>query len=398
MMPSSNQGVGSDIGFPDVCNTPVGVATSPIPYPNTGQNATAMPFTPTILLSFCPGHSMASKALMTNGDEAGCAHSSFIGTGANNMGNPRVLLQGMPAETLCNPTAGNNYNCSVDAKTVPSLTNCLMGFLPAQGDLALAAELHDAPLPSFGLGLTLEPEPGGWRVVHARRGGAAARAGVRQGDLLLGDVRADALRISRPGQRGERRLRALAATATRPVAARLLARDVGHLVVRRCSLGAPAAVARAVRALTAAGAGALVLDLRGNPGGDVSVAAALTGALGREGLVARAGAASFEAVTSAATAAALPLAVLVDGGTASAAEVLARALADGARAALVGAPTFDKTTARPLACSARRVAAVGPTLALEVPSGARLRGLLPDVRGGLTVATGVARALARRTS
>ena len=34
MRPASNQGVGKNIGFPDVCNTPVGPATAPLPYPN----------------------------------------------------------------------------------------------------------------------------------------------------------------------------------------------------------------------------------------------------------------------------------------------------------------------------------------------------------------------------
>ncbi len=387
MMPASNQGVGSDVGFPDVCNTPIGTGTAPLPYPNTGQNATALPFTPTILLSFCPGHNQGSKALMTNGDEAGCAHSSFIMPGANNMGNPRIIMQGMPAETLCNPMAGNNYNCSTDTKTVPSLTNVLMTFLPAGDDLALAAEVHDAPLPS--LGLTLERERGGWRVLHARRGGAGARARVREGDLIVGGLDAQALRVRRPGRGGEVALAPGLASAP-PIGARLLAGGVGLLVVRRCSLGAPAAAARALAWLAARGARSLVLDLRGNPGGDLHAAAALAGLFGVEGALARVGA-EFVTVRAGARPTALPLVTLVDGGTASAAEALAACLAETGRTVLVGARTRGKTSARPMACSPRAAFWTGHAVALRAASGARLAALAPDARGGLAVAERLAR-------
>ena len=105
MMPASNQGVGENIGFPDVCNTPVGPATAPIPYPNMGSNSMAMPFCPTIMISMMPAHNQGAKPLMTNGDNAGVAHPLFMQPGGNNLGQVRVLLSGMPAETLTNPTA-----------------------------------------------------------------------------------------------------------------------------------------------------------------------------------------------------------------------------------------------------------------------------------------------------
>ena len=44
MLPASNSGVGMNMGFPDVCVTPVGPVPVPIPYPNMAMNAMAVPF------------------------------------------------------------------------------------------------------------------------------------------------------------------------------------------------------------------------------------------------------------------------------------------------------------------------------------------------------------------
>lgn len=365
MMPSSNQGVGDNQGFPDVCNTPVGAATSPVPYLNDGTNAAAMPMTPTILLSMVPGHNQAAKPLMTNGDEAGCAHSSFIMSGGNNLGNARILLSGVPAETLANPTQGNNYNCSTGAKLVPSLTNVLMGWAaPDPG------ELHDAPP---GAGLLLE----GRRVRHVRRGSPAARAGVRADDRLL--------RVDRRGRaarwRVQRRGRTLelagpAAWARGPVTARLEPDGVGVLVARRCTAGAVAAAWDAVRALRAAGARALVLDLAGNPGGLVAAGAALAGlalpagvdlvlvAAGDDG----APAARWTTTTDG-PAADLPVVVRVDAGTASSAEAAAGVLQARGRL-VVGGRTAGKLDASAPGLGARP---------LRAPDGARLAAVAPDL-------------------
>ena len=366
MMPSSNQGLGMNIGFPDVCLTPAAPSPVPVPYPNLGQNAVAMPFCPTILLAGCPAHNMGAKPQLTNGDEAGAAHATFIGTGANNMGNPKILLQGMPAETLCNPTAGNKYNNPLGSKLVPSLTNCLMGAAPGAGAWALAAEVCDAPGALAGeLGLTLERERGGWRVLHARRGGRAARAGVRPGALLMG-AGPQGLEL-----RGGRRARVVslpAAAARGPVSGRVLPGGVGLLVLRRCSFGAPRAVDEALRGLASAGARTLVLDLRGNPGGALEVHELLAAKLA-------------------------PTVVLVDGGTASAAELLAATLAERG-AALAGTPTHGKLHARAHAFTPAGLVPHGPALRMRTPSGAQLCALRPS----LSLAAGLALAgrLARR--
>lgn len=90
---------------------------------------------------------------------------------------------------------------------------------------------------------------------------------------------------------------------------------------------------------------ALVIDLRGNGGGVTAPLPDLTGAFLRQGNtlyieMSHSGEVAIKA--SGQTLYAEPLVVLVDGGTASAAEILAAALQENGRATLIGEPTFGK--------------------------------------------------------
>jgi len=128
MMPAANQGVGMNTGFPDVCTTPAAPSPIPVPYPNMGMNAMSVPFVPNIMVSMAPCHNMGTKPTLTNGDNAGVAHPLFMQPGGTTMGNPRIMMGGMPAAHLAVPTYGNNFNNPVGAKLVPSVTNVLLGF------------------------------------------------------------------------------------------------------------------------------------------------------------------------------------------------------------------------------------------------------------------------------
>jgi carboxyl-terminal processing protease len=91
----------------------------------------------------------------------------------------------------------------------------------------------------------------------------------------------------------------------------------------------------------------LILDLRGNRGGLLEQAVAVADSLINSGTIARATGRDPEAdqlwqAGSGDIADGLPLAVLVDGRTASAAEVLAAALADDRRGVVIGSATFGK--------------------------------------------------------
>lgn len=403
MMPASNAGVGMNIGFPDVCLTPAAPSPIPVPYPNLGANAQELP--PAgggrILFSGCPAHNMGGKPVMTSGDEGGTAHPMFKMPGGCMVGNPKILLGGMPAEHLTTPSFGNNYNDGLGSKLVPSVTNVLLTGLgdaltpderaaawTPSGLQALHAELTGGSVP--GLGLTLAAaDDDGPRVVHVRAGGLGARLGLQAGDRLL---RLDGAPVEawRPAGREvelvvrragtTRALRGFTGAApsltltTRPD-------GVARLTLRRCALGAPAQVRAALGRLR--GARRVVLDLRGNPGGCLWAAAGVAGAFLEPGL-------PFATVDVQANSSQLvvagpgpvwrgPLTVWIDGGTASAAEALAAALADHGRARLVGAPSFGKGVGEQVLLAAGRAHPTGRAVRVRRPGGRPLRRLHPGV-------------------
>ena len=97
---ANTQMMGMDLGFPDVCLTPVGPALAPIPYPNIAMGPTAIPSQVTVLVMAMPAHNLGTVTPLTNGDNAG------VGTGVASgtvMGPSRhltaaftVLWAGMP--------------------------------------------------------------------------------------------------------------------------------------------------------------------------------------------------------------------------------------------------------------------------------------------------------------
>jgi carboxyl-terminal processing protease len=122
--------------------------------------------------------------------------------------------------------------------------------------------------------------------------------------------------------------------------------DVGYLRQTIFSERSPAEMEQAVASLREQGAVRFVWDLRGNPGGLLSSAVAQADMWLDKGVIVveeRAGGLrkTFEA-TGGELAAGAPLVLLVDGGSASASEIVAGALHDHSRAQLVGQQTFGK--------------------------------------------------------
>jgi len=164
---------------------------------------------------------------------------------------------------------------------------------------------------------------------------------------------------------------------------RMLPGGIGYLGVHAFNQETPAEVGAALARLRGQGMRALVLDLRDNPGGvlDAAVATAryflppgvvvvLRGRAGSQAYVLR----STEPVR-------VPMAVLVNRFTASAAEVLAGAIQDDGVAPLVGQRTFGKGVVQrvfPLAAGGGLRLTVAR---YETPKGRDLngRGLTPDV-------------------
>ncbi|MEI7744127.1 MAG: S41 family peptidase, partial [Chloroflexota bacterium] len=125
---------------------------------------------------------------------------------------------------------------------------------------------------------------------------------------------------------------------------------VGYIELSGFSEHAATEMATAVSDNVKAGRKALILDLRGNPGGFVTAARSIASQFLADGTVFweedAAGNLTETAATSGglATDPSIKLIVLVDGGSASASEIVAGALHDRGRAQLVGTKTFGKGT------------------------------------------------------
>ncbi|WP_290652891.1 S41 family peptidase [Aquisalimonas sp.] len=130
----------------------------------------------------------------------------------------------------------------------------------------------------------------------------------------------------------------------------------------------------------------LVLDLRNNPGGVLQAAVAVSDAFLREGTIVytegprERAHMDFDATANDALAGA-PIVVLVNGGSASASEIVAGALQDHRRAVLMGAPTFGKGSVQSVLPLNSGSAVKLTTAKYFTPSGRSIEadGIAPDV-------------------
>lgn len=138
-----------------------------------------------------------------------------------------------------------------------------------------------------------------------------------------------------------------AVISVRSVENRMLSNGVGYAKIKSFSENTGEELTRAVRDMRQAGMRSLVLDLRGNPGGLLEQAVAVADLFLRDGtIVVTAGNRREEREEREAQAAETepdyPIAVLIDGGSASASEIVAGALKNNNRAVIVGAQSFGK--------------------------------------------------------
>ena len=128
----------------------------------------------------------------------------------------------------------------------------------------------------------------------------------------------------------------------------MLQPGVGYIYLTGFTEGASGEVRQALLNLKKQGATKLVLDLRGNPGGTINEAADVTGLFvprGRKvvytkGKVASTNREYYSVVEPVDTV--MPMVVLVDGGTASSAEIVSGSLQDMDRAVVMGTRTYGK--------------------------------------------------------
>lgn len=159
MLPASTRGIGMALGFPDVCNTPAGTATVPIPYPNIADHSAASGTASNVKLNMMDAITMASNIPTSSGDEAGSAHSTIKGAQRYTIGMPNILINLMPAITLACLTTHNNMNCPIGAVIVPSAPNVFFNrALPnyAVPHLMAASDAEDLADAASRSGLTTE--------------------------------------------------------------------------------------------------------------------------------------------------------------------------------------------------------------------------------------------------
>jgi carboxyl-terminal processing protease len=132
------------------------------------------------------------------------------------------------------------------------------------------------------------------------------------------------------------------------IEARLLedTEGVGYVRLTQFSNGAAEKVAEAIDKLLSQGATAIVLDLRSNPGGLLSEAVNVSSLFIEKGPIVieklKGGQEKVFEAERRQTPFDIPLVVLVNGGSASASEIVAGAIQDTERATIIGEQTFGK--------------------------------------------------------
>ncbi len=221
-----------------------------------------------------------------------------------------------------------------------------------------------------GLGIALQPHEAPLRILNVIPGGPAIEAGLESGDLILEIGAANCVDVG--AERAADLLRGPEQSQVRLLCRKPDGSEIEHIVVRRRvevpsieavrMLEATTGIAylkinsfqkttaseldAALWSLHRDGMQSLVIDVRGNPGGWLDAAIAVADRFIAEGgIVSTRGKNGIENQNYSATRSGtwqVPLVLLIDDESASASEILAGAIRDNNRGALVGQTTYGK--------------------------------------------------------
>ena len=309
-----------------------------------------------------------------------------------------------------------NYVEPVDDKTLleHAIRGMLAGLDPHSSYLNAEefSELQEGTSGEFGgLGIEVGQEDGFVKVIAPIDDTPAQRAGVKAGDLIIrldekpvkGMSLGEAvslmrgkpgtevvLTIAREGQDKPIQItvkRAIIKVAS--VKGRLLEDEFAYIRLSHFQARTTDDMLKKIGRLKAESAGGikgLVLDLRNNPGGILNGAVSISDAFLSEGIVVYTQGRNedsrldFNAAPDDVLAGA-PIVVLVNGGSASASEIVAGALQDHKRAIIMGSQTFGKGSVQTIIPVSKTAAVKLTTARYFTPSGRSIQGegIKPDI-------------------
>ena len=273
-------------------------------------------------------------------------------------------------------------------------------------------ELKEGTTGQFGgLGIEVTMENGFIKVVSPIDDTPAQKAGIKTGDLIVklddkpvkGMSLTDAVKMMRgePGSKivltivreGEEAPLKLTLARdiikVKSVKNRMLEKGYGYVRISSFQSGTGDALKEALAALKKENGGTLkglVLDLRNNPGGVLNAAVEVSDAFLKSGLIVytegriensemRFNAAPDDLIDGA------PMVVLINGGSASASEIVAGALQDQKRAVIMGEKSFGKGSVQTILPTSNGAAVKLTTARYYTPSGRSIQaeGIEPDV-------------------
>ena len=166
-------------------------------------------------------------------------------------------------------------------------------------------------------------------------------------ELLRGEIGSKlTLTVYRPSTDQEFTVEITRALIELPVTSTAMYGEVGYVALSSFNQKATASLIKDITDLQAQGSQALILDLRGNPGGLLDQAVEVSDLFLSDGVVvtqqSNKGDRKSYTAKGGDLAEMIPLIVLIDGGSASASEVVAGALRDHDRAILIGQQSFGK--------------------------------------------------------
>jgi len=262
-----------------------------------------------------------------------------------------------------------------------------------------------------GLGIEVSMEDGFIKVISPIDGTPAAKAGIKPGDLIIrlddtpvkGMTLNDAVKRMRgkPGTKivltvvREGAQKPLRITVTRAiihvksVKSRDLGDKIGYIRISSFQTQTGEQVHAALKKLLKANGGSLhglVLDLRNNPGGVLGAAVSVADTFINKGLIVYTdGRTPDSKLKFSATPGDMlhgaPMVVLVNGGSASASEIVSGALQDHKRAIIMGSRTFGKGSVQTIFPMSNGTAVKLTTARYYTPSGRSIQneGITPDI-------------------